>query len=73
MSKIVVAALYHFVTLDNFRELRQPLFDVMLKHQVKGTLLLAQSLEKQVDVDLFASFTLTQIGRPRSRSLTMTR
>jgi len=42
MSKIVVAALYHFVTLDNFRELRQPLLDVMLKNQVKGTLLLAR-------------------------------
>jgi UPF0176 protein len=42
MSKIVVAALYHFVALDNFRELRQPLLNMMLKHRVKGTLLLAQ-------------------------------
>jgi UPF0176 protein len=42
MSKIVVAALYHFVILDNFRELRQPLLNIMLKNQVKGTLLLAR-------------------------------
>jgi UPF0176 protein len=42
MSKIVVAALYHFVALDNFRELRQPLLNMMLKYRVKGTLLLAQ-------------------------------
>jgi len=41
MSQIVVAALYHFITLDNYRELRQPLLDVMLDNNVKGTLLLA--------------------------------
>ncbi|MCZ6577865.1 MAG: rhodanese-related sulfurtransferase [Gammaproteobacteria bacterium] len=42
MSKIVVAALYHFVALDNYRELRQPLLNMMLKNHVRGTLLLAQ-------------------------------
>ena len=42
MSKIVVATLYHFVALDNYRELRQPLLNMMLKNHVRGTLLLAQ-------------------------------
>ena len=41
MSKIVVCALYKFVTLENFKALRQPLHDVMEDHQVRGTLLLA--------------------------------
>ncbi|RAJ98341.1 UPF0176 protein [Aliidiomarina maris] len=38
----ICAALYKFVELDNFEDLRQPLLDVMLAHQVKGTLLLAR-------------------------------
>lgn len=37
----VVSALYHFVRLDNFQELKAPLLDTMLQNQVKGTLLLA--------------------------------
>ena len=41
MSTIVVAALYRFVRLENFRELRQPLLNQMLKNHVRGTLLLA--------------------------------
>ena len=41
MSRIVIAALYHFVSLENYKELRQPLLDVMLENDVKGTLLLA--------------------------------
>jgi UPF0176 protein len=41
MSQIVVCALYKFVTLANYQQLRQPLFDVMDDNQVKGTLLLA--------------------------------
>lgn len=41
MSQIVVAALYHFVTLDNYKELRKPLLDFMLENNIKGTLLLA--------------------------------
>lgn len=40
-NQIVVTALYHFVRLENFEQLRQPLLDVMLKNDVKGTLLLA--------------------------------
>lgn len=41
MSAIVVAALYRFVRLDNYRDLRQPLLNTMLKNHVRGTLLLA--------------------------------
>ncbi|MFW2371975.1 MAG: hypothetical protein ACN4GM_02560, partial [Gammaproteobacteria bacterium] len=41
MSKIVISALYHFVILDNYKKLRQPLLDVMLDNDIKGTLLLA--------------------------------
>jgi UPF0176 protein len=41
MTDIVVAALYRFVTLDNYREMREPLLDVCIAQEVKGTLLLA--------------------------------
>ena len=41
MSKVVIAALYHFVTLEDHEQLRQPLLDLMLKNRIKGTLLLA--------------------------------
>lgn len=41
MSKYVVCALYKFVTLENYQEMRAPLLDVMEKSGVKGTLLLA--------------------------------
>jgi UPF0176 protein len=40
--KIVVAALYKFVTLKDFASLRQPLLAAMKAHGVKGTLLLAE-------------------------------
>jgi UPF0176 protein len=39
---IVVAALYKFVTLNDFAGLRQPLHAAMKAHGVKGTLLLAE-------------------------------
>jgi len=42
MSNVVVSALYRFVALENYTELRQPLLDVMLENQVTGTLLLAK-------------------------------
>ena len=42
MSQIVVAALYKFVTLDNFRDMQAPLRDVCQQVDVKGTLLLAE-------------------------------
>lgn len=41
MSQIAVCALYKFVTLNNFEALREPLRQIMLDHDVKGTLLLA--------------------------------
>lgn len=41
MSEIVVAALYHFVRLPDYRELRAPLFDCCERHGIKGTVLLA--------------------------------
>ena len=41
-NTIVVCAMYKFVTLENYQELRQPLLDVMESNGVKGTLLLAQ-------------------------------
>lgn len=40
-SQIVVCALYHFVRLDDYQSLQQPLLEVMLENNVKGTLLLA--------------------------------
>ncbi len=42
MSKITVAALYHFVILDNFKELRDVLYQKMIQLKIKGTLLLAK-------------------------------
>lgn len=42
MSNIVVCALYKFVTLENYQDLRQPLLKAMENHQVRGTLLLAK-------------------------------
>lgn len=41
MSQVVVCAMYKFVRLENFEELRQPLQKVMEDNGVKGTLLLA--------------------------------
>ena len=41
MNPIVVCALYKFVTLDNYQDLRQPLHDIMDVNEVRGTLLLA--------------------------------
>ena len=41
MTDTVVAALYKFVTLENYRELREPLLDECLAAGTRGTLLLA--------------------------------
>jgi UPF0176 protein len=38
----ICAALYKFVELNDYADLRQPLFDVMAENEVKGTLLLAR-------------------------------
>lgn len=42
MSQVVVVALYKFVTLENYEDLRQPLLETLTRHGVKGTLLLAR-------------------------------
>lgn len=42
MSQVVVCAMYKFVRLENFQELRQPLQNTMEQHGIKGTLLLAE-------------------------------
>jgi len=42
MAQTVVCALYKFVTLDDYQEIKQPLLDFMLEQDVRGTLLLAQ-------------------------------
>ena len=41
-QQVVVSALYHFVTLDDYQELRQPLYDFMVKNHIRGTILLAK-------------------------------
>ncbi len=42
MTDIVVAALYHFATLEDYKDIQEPLFELCRKNGVKGTLLLAQ-------------------------------
>lgn len=42
MSKQLIVALYKFVSLPDFHEIREPLLDFCLAHQIKGTLLLAR-------------------------------
>lgn len=41
MQNIIVAALYKFVRLEHFEDLREPLLKHMLEHNVRGTILLA--------------------------------
>lgn len=41
MSQVVVCALYHFVALEDYQSLQQPLLALLKKNNVKGTLLLA--------------------------------
>ncbi len=42
MHKIVVSAMYKFVSLPNYEELRAPLLAQMQEHKIYGTLLLAR-------------------------------
>ena len=42
MSNYVVCALYKFVSLDNYKEIREPLTKVLESNGIKGTLLLAK-------------------------------
>ena len=39
---IVVSAMYLFVTLDDYAQLREPLLELMHDNEIKGTLLLAR-------------------------------
>ncbi|MDT8386277.1 MAG: rhodanese-related sulfurtransferase [Thiogranum sp.] len=41
MSRSVVLALYQFAPLDDYRSIRQPLLELMLEHEIRGTILLA--------------------------------
>ena len=41
MNNYLVCALYKFVTLENYLEMREPLRDFMESHRIKGTILLA--------------------------------
>jgi len=41
-QQYVVCALYKFVSLSNYKEIRQPLLNTMEQHNVRGTLLLAE-------------------------------
>jgi len=41
MSKYVVSAMYKFVALENFEQIRQPLLSVMEENEICGTLLIA--------------------------------
>ncbi len=42
MSRLVVAALYQFVELPDYRRIRAPLLDICMSHELRGTLLLAE-------------------------------
>jgi UPF0176 protein len=42
MNKTIVCAMYKFVALENYQEMRTPLHEVMRSNNIKGTLLLAQ-------------------------------
>jgi len=39
---VVVSALYHFVVLEDYQNLRKPLYDFMVDNHIKGTILLAR-------------------------------
>ena len=40
-QQVVVSALYHFVTLDDYKDLQTPLYDFMVENHIRGTILLA--------------------------------
>ena len=42
MRPIVVCALYKFVALDDYESIREPLYDFLSGHEIRGTLLLAR-------------------------------
>lgn len=42
MKPVIVCALYRFVTLDDYAQLRAPLLELMAEYDIRGTLLLAR-------------------------------
>jgi len=42
MMTYAVCALYRFVRLDDYEQLREPLRQFLLDHEIRGTLLLAR-------------------------------
>lgn len=42
MSNVVVAALYRFTTMEDYRDLKKPIESAMNQYRIKGTLLLAK-------------------------------
>lgn len=71
MSQVVVCALYKFVTLENHQDLRQPLLDMMLAQQIRGSLLLAREgingtvAGSQAAIDALLAWLATQPGLDR--------
>jgi UPF0176 protein len=61
-SSITVCALYHFVRLADFAELREPLLKLMEAREIRGTLLLASEgingtvAGKQADIDALLEY-----------------
>lgn len=41
-QQIVVSALYHFVQLNDYEDMRKPLYDYLVENHIKGTILLAK-------------------------------
>lgn len=76
-SPVVILALYKFVSLPDYRTLREPLLDFCVSHDIKGTLLLAEEgingtvsgLQENIDA-LLAYFgrdeRLADVGSKRS-------
>ncbi|NMP15659.1 rhodanese-related sulfurtransferase [Thalassotalea sp. Y01] len=68
MSKYVVCALYKFVTLENYQEIKPQLLQAMLDNQVVGTLLLAQEgingtvAGSRAGIDALLSFLNNELG-----------
>jgi len=42
MARFVVSALYHFVTLEDYQDLKAKYLDFLTRHQIRGSLLLAR-------------------------------
>ena len=66
-DSVVVAALYRFVALPDFEDLRQQLLDLMTDSEVKGTLLLASEgingtiAGSRAGIDLFLELDLCAV------------